>query len=170
VASVGLPIARIDEGRIALRLGDAERRIVASLVEELRAELDDPESTAPEGALARLFPSAFPDDAEATASWASLVHADLLEQRRDRVAVVEATVEADELDNEAAGAWLGVLNDLRLALGESLGIEPDDEAAPIDPDDPQAMRRAVFAWLGWVVAAFVDVLDDTLPDVREEAG
>ena len=39
---------------------------------------------------------------------------------------------------------------------------------PGDPDDPDAMREAVFAYLGWLVAAFVDALADSLPRVPDE--
>ena len=168
----GPPVRRAGPGRIVLRLDPHERRILSSLVAELRAELEDPESAATGGALARLYPPAFPDDPEAEAAYADLVLADLVGTRRDRVAVVAATLDARELDDAQAAAWLGTLNDLRLVLGSSLGIEDDgDEAGipkPAGPDDSDAMREAVFAYLGWLVAAFVDALADALPRVPDE--
>ena len=164
----GLPVARTGPDRVALRLDDAERRVLASLVDELRAELDDPASADPGGSLARLFPPAFPDDEAAQAAWADLVTDDLLDGRRDRVAVVEATLAADGLDDEQAAAWLGVLNDLRLALGERLGVTDEDADRLPEPGDPDAMRRAVFAYLGWLVGCFVDALEPTLPAVPDD--
>ncbi len=165
----GPPVARAGPGRLDLRLDPHERRILATLVAELRAELEDPASAAPSGALARLYPPAFPDDPEAEAAYADLVLDDLVDTRRDRVAVVAATLDAHDLDDAQAAAWLGTLNDLRLVLGSSLGIEDGDEARTRDPDDPDAIREAVFAYLGWLVGAFVDALADSLPRVPDEA-
>ena len=172
MAELGLPVRRAGPGRLVLRLEPNERRILSSLVDELRAEHEHPGSGAPGGPLARLYPPAFPDDPEAEASYADLVHADLVDTRRDRVAVVVKTLDARELDDAQAAAWLGTLNDLRLVLGSSLGVEDDGDDAgtpdPADPDNPDAMREAVFAYLGWLVAAFVDALTDALPRVPDE--
>jgi hypothetical protein len=168
MTELGPPVRRAGPGRIVLRLEPHERRIVASLVDELRAELEDPESAVPGGALARLYPPAFPDDPDAEAAYGDLVHADLVDTRRDRVAIVAATLDAVELDDAQAAAWMGVLNDLRLVLGSSLRIGDEDDATAPDPDDPDAMREAVFAYLGWLVAAFVDALADALPRVPDE--
>ncbi len=178
----GAPVIRAAGGRLALRLEPTERRILASLVAELRSELGDPASASPDGSLARLYPPAFPDDAGAEAAYRDLVQDGLVAERVERAATVEATLEADELDETQAAAWLGVLNDLRLALGSRLGIEDEPEqvaagagpAAPSaeseagpDVDDPDAVRRAVFAYLGWLVEAFVDVLAEGLPETPD---
>jgi hypothetical protein len=173
MTEVSLPAVRLGPGRIALRLEPHERRILGSVVGELAGELRGDEAMAPDGALARLFPPAFPDDAAAQAEWAEMVHADLRDDRVDRVAVVEATIDADVLDEAQASAWLGVLNDARLVLGDSLGITEDasDEAGQgaSDPaEDPDAMRRAVFGYLGWLVGAFTDALAEGLPDVPDD--
>lgn len=163
------PVVRVGRDRFDLHLEPEERRIIGSLVGELRGELDDPQGSGPDGALARLYPPAFPDDPEAEASYADLVHADLVDVRRQRVALVEATVEAEVLDEAQASAWLGVLNDLRLVLGASLGISDDEDAdRPPRPGEPDAMRRAVFAYLGWLVGSFTDALAEGLPEVPDE--
>jgi hypothetical protein len=168
VTELGPPVRRSGPGRVVLRLDPHERRILASLVAELHAELADPESAAAGGALARLYPPAFPDDLEAEAAYADLVLADLVDIRRDRVAIMAATLDAQELDDAQAAAWLGTLNDLRLVLGSRLGIEEGDDATIPGSDDPDAVRHAVFAYLGWLVAAFVDALTDALPRVPDE--
>ncbi len=168
MTELGPPVRRAGPGRVVLRLDPHERRILASLVTELGAELDDPESAATGGSLARLYPPAFPDDPDAEAAYADLVLADLVDTRRDRVAVVAATLDAQDLDDGQAAAWLGTLNDLRLVLGSGLGIEAGDDSTIPDPDDPDAMRLAIFAYLGWLVAAFVDALADTLPRIPDE--
>ncbi len=168
MTELGPPVRRAGPGRLVLRLDPHERRILASLVAELKAELEDPASAPAGGSLARLYPPAFPDDPEAEAAYADLVLADLVDTRRDRVAIVAATLDAQDLDDAQAAAWLGTLNDLRLVMGSGLGIEAGDDARIPDPDDPDAMREAVFAYLGWLVAAFVDVLANSLPWVPDE--
>ena len=202
----GAPVLRSAPGRLALRLDATERRILASLIAELRAELEDPTSAAPGGSLARLFPPAFPDDADREATYVDLVRSDLVEGRLERVGIVESSLAADGLDDAQADAWVAVLNDARLVLGASLGLDVDDDDAGDDAgdggderdqaghgggetgdgagetgdgagetgdastaDDPDAIRGAIFAYLGWLVAAFVDVLAEALPHVPDEA-
>jgi hypothetical protein len=160
------PVARLGRDHLRLRLAPRERHILAALVAELRAELDVPGVPAPDGPLARLFPAAFPDDPEADAAYVDLVRADLVDLRQARLAMVEATIDADGLDDAEAEAWLGALNDVRLVLGTSLGIHDDHPPVP-GREDPDEMRMAVFAYLGWLVGAFVDALADALPDVPE---
>ena len=159
-----------------LRLGAQERAILGGLVGELRATLAEPGApardgeaavAAPDPVLARLYPPAFPDDPEAEAAFQDLVHADLEADRRDRVAVAAETLGAKSLDEAQAAAWMGVLNDLRLVIGTRLGVTDETEASPIDEDDPDAERRIVYAYLGWLLEQFVDALAAGLPDVRE---
>ncbi len=161
------PVVRAGPDRFDLRLEAHERRLLGALVGKLRAELDDPAGMAPGGVLARLYPPAFPDDPGASAEFAELGHADLAETRRDRLDVIEATIDAETLDERSATCWLGALNDARLVLGSSLGIEegvPDEE-----PDeDQEAMRRAVFTYLGWLVGGFTDALAEGLPEVPDD--
>jgi hypothetical protein len=174
-------VVRTGDGRISLRLGAQERTILAGLVGELRAGAAAPGAPAPGAAardgaaataapdpvLARLYPPAFPDDPHAEAAFQDLVRADLEDDRRDRVAVVDETLGATSLDEAQAAAWMGVLNDLRLVLGTRLGVTDETEAHPIDEDDPDAERRLVYAYVGWLLGQFVDVLAAGLPDVRE---
>ncbi|HYO44178.1 MAG TPA: DUF2017 family protein [Candidatus Limnocylindrales bacterium] len=164
-----LPVSRTGRDQLELRLEAHERRILGSLVAELRGELDDPAGVVSGGVLSRLYPPAFPDDPVASADYADLVHADLAQIRRDRVAVVEATIDAASLDEAQAGAWLGVLNDARLVLGTSLGLRDEAPGELPDDDDPEAMRYAVFAYLGWLVGAFTDALAEGLPEIRDAA-
>ena len=138
---------------------------------ELRAELEDPESAVAGGALARLYPPAFPDDPEAEAAYADLVLPTWWTRGGIAWRSWRRRSTRETLDDAQAAAWLGTLNDLRLVLGSSLGIEDGDDATVADrddPEDPDAMREAVFAYLGWLVAAFVDALADALPRVPDE--
>ena len=116
---------------------------------------------------ARLYPSAAPEDPRADASYRRLVHEDLEAGRRARIAVVEATLDARSLDDVQAGAWLQTLNDLRLVLGTRLGVSEDAESESVDPEDPQAAARILYAYTGWLEGQFVDVLAAALPDVAD---
>jgi hypothetical protein len=122
---------------------------------------------APDPVLARLYPPAFPDDPEAEAAFRDLVRADLEDDRRDRVAVVDETLGATSLDEAQAAAWAGVLNDLRLVLGTRLGVTDETETRPIDEDAPDAERRIVYGYVGWLLGQFVDALAAALPDVGD---
>lgn len=166
------PVVRVGPDRFDLRLEAHERRLLGSLVGELRAALDAPAGMAPGGMLARLYPPAFPDDPAASAEFADLVHADLTETRRDRLDVIEATIDTETLDERTATCWLGALNDVRLVLGSSLGIEEEEPAdepeATAVAHDQEAMRHAVYAYLGWIVGGFTDALAAGLPEVPDE--
>lgn len=118
--------------------------------------------------LARLFPDAYrldvdPEHAEAAADYRRFTTGDLHEQKAAALRVVQATLPADGgpvvLDDEAAGAWMTVLTDLRLALGARLGIteELTEELAanPPPPDDPRLPALEVFDFLGWLQETLV---------------
>ncbi len=162
------PVARSGPDRFRLHLDAQEREVIASLARELRMALDDPATGGPADGLERLYPAAFPDDPEREAAYADLVRAGLEDGRRSRLELVEGTVDAVDLDGEQAAAWLGACNDLRLVLGTSLGATDDDAETPVRRDDPEATRRVVYAYLGWVVGAFVDALAAELPQDADD--
>ena len=91
-------------------------------------------TTAPEDpALARLFPDGYTDDAEACADFRRYTEPGLRDARRR--ADCRRARDPQEGVHRPAGArrrarpqaWLGVLNDLRLVLGERLGVTEDLE-------------------------------------------
>jgi hypothetical protein len=167
------------DGRISLRLSARERAILGAYLAELRdlvgvvvdppAEpaVDPAAELAVDPAVARLYPAAIPDDPAADAAFRDLTRADLEDTRRTRLATVEATLDARSIDDAQATAWMGTLNDLRLVLGTRLGVTDETEGQPIDEDDPDADRRIVYAYAGWLLEQFVDALAGALPDVRE---
>lgn len=116
-------------------------------------------------AIARLYPDARPDDPAWSATFRGMTRGDLDDARRANLAVVDATIDARTIDDAQAGAWLHVLNDLRLVMGARLGVTEDDQGEPLDPEDPDAAARIVFAYVGWLEEQLVDVLADTLPPV-----
>ncbi|HEV7932219.1 MAG TPA: DUF2017 domain-containing protein [Actinomadura sp.] len=166
-----------DEKGVRLRLATDEAAVVRTLVEQLltllgerpdregglaalgiseRAEApDDP-------VLARLFPDAYRGDDEAAGDFRRYTEAGLRDRKQHEAAVVLDGLRAGEvtLDDEAAQAWLRVLNDVRLALGTRLDITEDfyDRMAGLDVNDPRYPMFAVYDWLTFLQESLVRAL------------
>jgi hypothetical protein len=151
-------VRRRGEGRYQVRLRPNERVLVADLVGQLREQLlastDDP-------AVRRLFPPAYPNDAERDAGYQVLTRDELLEHRLSALDVVERTLDGNELDHAGMTAWMGTLNALRLVLGTRLDV--DEDLPDLDRADPMAPAYAVYEYLGWLLSQVIDVLDADLP-------
>ncbi len=145
-------VRRTRGGGYALNLPTEERAVVARLLAELRDVLaagpDDPR-------LRRLYPTAYPDDPVKEAEFRHLVHDELVASRLEALALVEATLEADGLDEEQLGAWMQAVNALRLVLGTALDVSEEDDIWAVDPDDPEATSRALYAYLGLLLEEIV---------------
>ena len=123
-------------------------------------------ATAPpeDPALARLLPDAYRDDPEAAAEFRRYTETGLRETKRTAARIALATLERGSgrrrLTAEEAQAWLGVLNDLRLALGTRLGVTEDwDETlAELAEDDPRWYGFAVYDRLTWLQESLVQAL------------
>ena len=153
---LGRRVRRTRRGDFDVRLPDAERRLLAALVPQLRAALTEGEQLA-DPSLRRLFPTAYPEDPELDAEYHQLVHDDLLERRLASLDTVAATVDATRLDEEQLLAWMGAVNDLRLVLGTRLDVSEESDLDP-DPDDPEAGPLAVYAYLGFLLESIVNAL------------
>jgi hypothetical protein len=146
-------VKRTRRGTYELRIPDVERSLLRTLPEQLRSLLstDDP-------ALERLFPPAYPEDAERNEEYSSLVRDDLVAHRLGSLEIMEQTLDASSLDEEQLLAWLGSINDLRLVLGTRLGVTEDLYEQGIPEDDPRSAGYAVFAYLGWLEEQVVGAL------------
>jgi hypothetical protein len=151
-------VKRRGTGRYEIRLRASERVLMADLVamlrEQLLASTDDP-------SVRRLFPPAYPDDAERDAGYQVLTRDELLEHKLAALDTVEATLDGGELDEAAMTAWMTTLNSLRLVLGTRL--DAGEEPPQLDEDDPLAPAYAVYEVLGWVLSQVVDALSADLP-------
>lgn len=119
--------------------------------------------------LARLFPDANRDDPVAAAEFRRLTEGELCDGKRQAAHTVLTQVPARggrvSLDAEQAEMWLGVLNDLRLALGTRLGVTQDtdlDDSTPADSVadvDPEVANRLmaldVYHWLGFLQSSLL---------------
>ncbi len=130
-------------------------------------EPDDP-------VLARLFPTAYPDDDEAAGDFRRYTESDLRNGKaRAAGAVIDALEEGGlgdepeqgvfvdvELDREASVSWMRTLTDMRLAIAVRLGVEEGDEArwASLPDEDPQSQVHDIYLWLGYLQETLVEAV------------
>ena len=155
---------RLGRDRIRVRLGLDEVAVLRGLPEQLRAvltEADDPVNR-------RLFPPAYlePEDADRDADYRRLMHEELVQGKLANLEVVTDTLARGsssirrwtvDLTAEEAAAWLGVLNDLRLALGVRLDITEDFDGQ-VDEADPRAPGMHLLSYLGWLEEHLLEAL------------
>lgn len=165
---------------------DLLRSLAAQLIELLRNEEATPATGDPleamldfsgpttepdDPVLARLFPTAYPDDVEAAGDFRRFTESGLRDGKAAGAAAVIDTLEEAgltaepedgvfidvELDAEATWAWLRSFTDMRLAIATRLGIEDDDEPvwAELPDDDPRAQVHDIYEWLGYLQETLV---------------
>jgi hypothetical protein len=152
-------VTRDPDGSFRVHLPELERHVVRQLPDQLRRELDDVDDPG----LRRVFPPASTDEGLAT-EYRELVGGELLAGRRNAVALMEATTDAETLDEEHLLGWLSTVNDLRLILGTRLGVTEDPQDDDDLPDeDPRAQASALYHYLGFLEEQIVDALTGSMP-------
>ena len=166
--------ARSRDGGLRVTLSESERELLRALPTELRELYADEDPASP--VRSRLFPRAYldPTAEDAEREWRELVHPELLRQRIAALELLASTLDTAEpgrhdthvveLAPEQANAWLGVLNDARLALGTQLGVTEETDYEGLDPDAPEATALAAYAWLTYLQGELVETLLGDLPD------
>ena len=169
---------------------DLLRSLTGQLVELLRNEsatVDDRDpfealmdfsgpTTAPDDpVLARLFPTAYPDDEEAASEFRRFTEGGLRNGKADAaVSIIDTLEEAGlppeldedglvidvELDEPTAETWMRSFTDLRLALATRLGVEEGDEAYwdALPDDDPRSQAHDIYEWVGYLQETLVGAL------------
>lgn len=143
-------------GTVAVNLDDDQRGLLRHLFGELREALvldtDD--------GLRRLYPTAYPDDADLDAGYQVLVHGELMEKRLAALDEVESTLEEKTLTPAQLNMWMTCINELRLILGTKLDVSEADN--DFDPEAPDAQARMIYMHLGWLLEHVVMALTGTL--------
>lgn len=138
------------DGMLEVRLGDAERALLARVADELAGELDAPDDPN----LQRLFPPAYSDDAVRDAGYQVMMGDELRQRHLVALRELATTADTDRLDPAAAEAWLRSVNAIRLVLGTRLGITDDTQRVHVRRDDPNLHA--------WVAYDFLSALLDDL--------
>jgi hypothetical protein len=158
---IGQPPDRLEGQQWARDLGLGS--VGADPVDESPGDLDDPDDPI----LARLFPAAYQgaDDVDGAAQdFRRFTEDDLRAGKAANVAaVLDSLPEGGGslvLDGDACQAWLGGLNDARLALGTALEVDENTEyeLAALEPEEPRAHRLLVYHWLGELQTSLLDAL------------
>lgn len=110
-------------------------------------------------ALDRLLPTANVQDDEAAAEFRRLTETGLRQRKAAGLALAASLLRAEDkvvLDEASARAFLTALTDVRLVLGERMGLRTDEDlealeaaAGELDPDDPLGYALAVYDFLTW---------------------
>jgi hypothetical protein len=108
--------------------------------------------------LARLLPDFHREDSELASMLRTVREPELIEAKAEAAGVILQTCPAEggraELTVEQADAWLAALNDVRLALGTTLGVT-EDMPDELPTDESVAAHLGVYQWLTFVQDALV---------------
>lgn len=161
-------VATLDQREAGL-LRALVTQVLEMLVERQRAVPEDAlaeitgirtgPSTPPEDeVLARLLPDFHREDADLAGAMRSLREPELIDAKSRAADVLLATCPESggriELDVDQADLWLSALNDVRLALGTTIGVTEDMPEIPPE-DENLAAHLGVYQWLTFVQDALV---------------
>jgi uncharacterized protein DUF2017 len=138
--------------------------LLSQLFDELESVLDEGPAglQARDPVLARLYPSAYPDDDAASAEYRDLTESGLRSQRLERIGACRADMQrgaVDLADADAGRRWIQSVNDLRLALGTRLGVSEESGAElALDFTDPQQRPWVIYHWLTYLQDTVVQAL------------
>ena len=119
-------------------------------------------------ALDRLLPAANREDPEAAAEFRRLTEGGLRHRKASALAASAELLRGTdrvELDAPQARAFLTALTDVRLVLGERLGLRTDEDlevmeqmATSLDEDDPLLHALALYDFLTWLQETLAEAL------------
>ncbi len=155
--------------------GDDFASIVAGLgmgvtvAAEDQADLD-PDEAQRDPALDRLLPTANRQDDEVAAEFRRLTETGLRQRKAAALQIAADLLRGDDklrLDAGQARAVLTALTDVRLVLGERMGLRTDDDvevleaaAQDLDPDDPLLYALAIYDFLTWLQETLASAMLD----------
>jgi hypothetical protein len=151
--------------------GDPFEDLVARLgLPQLKDAQDDTPAAPRDPALERLLPSAHRQDPALAAEFRRLTEYGLRERKAANLAMaLSALQDCDgdkvRLDQDQAQATVVALTDVRLLLGERLGLRTDEDAEGLQEqldaaseDDPQLYLAAYYDFLTWLQESLIQAL------------
>lgn len=183
---------KFSEDSYILELSESEREVLVNLsgqlieilAERVDASNSDPlaamvgitgyDSPPDDEVLLRLLPNAYADPVDAS-EFRRYTESDLRRKKSQhamslRSKLMEVEIGTLLFDSDGALAWLGALNDIRLALGVRLEVDGNSQERLelLSPDDPMQAVFAVYSWLGWLQESLVLALMEDFHDECEE--
>jgi Domain of unknown function (DUF2017) len=153
--------------------GDPFEDLVARLgLPRLTDSGDDAPQVPRDPALERLLPSAHRDDPKMAAEFRRLTEHGLRERKAANLATAISALQTPDgdkvrLDQEQAQAMVVALTDVRLLLGERLGLRTDEDADALQDrleadveDDPQLHLAAYYDFMTWLQESLTRALMD----------
>ena len=154
------PFKALSDGTFKVNLAPEMREFLVRLADEIDevVTLDIPETR-------RLFPTAYPHDAEKDAGYQVFARDQLVNQRQTAAGTVRETAQNDILTEDELGQWMSVVNDARLILGTRLDVSEDDA---LDIEDPNLELHLIYDELGYLLDSIVKVLVTALPEPNDD--
>ena len=149
-------VKRTRAGTYRVDLPTEERDLLRHLLPQLRELITAPPE---DPRVRRLFPTAFPDDPEKEAEYRRFMHEELVASRTAAIDTVEASIEAKELDEAQAAAWMTSLNSVRLVLGTMLDVSEETDVAMVGDEDPDVQAYALYAYLSLLLEELLAAAD-----------
>lgn len=148
-------IERNDAGTFDVEIFEWQRQLLDNLIEPLRDLLLDGSSPV----LRRLYPTAYPGDADANEAYESLVHDQLLEQKLAALETVEESMHGGALTEEQLLQWMNAINSIRLVLGTRLDVSEEDDPSEVADDDPDRALWLSYELLSQMLVIILSVLE-----------
>ena len=133
-------------------------------------------------ALDRLFPTGNREDEQEAAEFRRFTEQGLRRRKHDNLTTTIETIEAAVEDRwvvtrAQAPAVLVALTDVRLVMGERLGLRTDEDATrleelagELEPDDPTVFALSVYDFLTWLQESLTQALTGGTPFADSEDG
>lgn len=181
----GAFVANFSSAEVEVLINLAEQ-LIEILAERIDAAHTDPlaemmgisghDSPPDDEVLLRLLPNAYADPVE-SADFRRFTESTLRGKKRAHAMMLRSNLlhlenSSVSVDQQGAHAWLGALNDIRLALGVRLKVEDNsnERLELLSPDDPMRGVYAVYTWLGWLQDGLVQALLDDADLYDKERG
>ena len=156
------PFRRRADGGFAVRLRDEERELLRSSAREL-AETLAGEAAKDDPAVARLFPTAYPDDLMRNMEFDGVSATALLEERLEAIRLLERTAVQDRLTEEELETWMRIINDIRIVLGTRLNVTEETAAEDFESGDEPGQAFLLYAYLSALLESIVRAMGDPSP-------
>ena len=141
------PITASGDGTYTINLQDNERETMLDLVGQLETVLS---SGLDDERLRRLYQTAYNENPEHDAEYQGFMRDELTQSRAASIATVREMLSSDSpVTENQLGAFMMVLNNLRLILGTLLDVNEDDDEP--DETDPLYGQWQLYGYLGWLL-------------------